>query len=194
MADAKTKAAPTIHSKLLEFQKLNISIKKSKENPHFKNKYADLSEIISKVRPALNQVGIVLIQLPGEAGLTTILQDAEGDTCVTGFLPYIGATDAQKLGSNLTYLRRYSLVTLLGLEDDDDDGTKAVEKTATAAPAKKAAPDLTLDQACRKLKASISVEDLTATFKSFPIELRKDEEVIAMAKEVKEEIINAQEI
>jgi hypothetical protein len=31
----------------------------------------------------------------------------------------------QKIGSNLTYYRRYALVTMLGLEDEDDDGNVA---------------------------------------------------------------------
>lgn len=114
-----------IYKKLLEFQKLGITIKKGERNPHFKNTYANLNEVLDKVTKPLNNLGIVIIQTPKEGGLETTLIDTEDDTSVTGFLPFIGITNPQQVGSNLTYYRRYSLVTMLGLEDEDDDGNKA---------------------------------------------------------------------
>jgi len=120
-----------IHKKLLAFQKLGITIKKGDTNPHFKNTYANLNEVLSKVTKPLNDVGIVIIQSPEATGLRTTLFDTEDDTCVEGFLPFVEMTNPQKIGSNLTYYRRYSLVTMLGLEDEDDDGHKA-----SAAPSK----------------------------------------------------------
>lgn len=178
----------SIHKKLLEFQKLGISIKKDASNPHFKSKYADLSEVIGKVRPALTQAGILLIQNPGESGLTTILRDPDSDSEVTGFLPYIGATDAQKLGSNLTYLRRYSLVTMLGLEDEDDDGnTSITPKTQAKAPTKPTAPTMTLDQAFITLRKATNMEELKTAFKGLPAALQKDNEVVAVKDEMKKQ-------
>lgn len=188
MSEAKS----NIHTKLLAFQKLQVSIKKDANNPHFRSKYADLAEVISKVRPALNQVGIVLIQAPGETGLTTTLHDAESDTFITAFLPYIGATDAQKLGSNLTYLRRYSLVTMLGLEDDDDDGNKAVAPSP-AVPAKAPVapkPIITVEEAMKRLAEAPSVDELAKVWKALPKALREDVEVEAMKNERKEYLIN----
>ncbi len=184
MTETKAKAAPpSIQSKLLEFQKLNISIKKGKTNPHFKNKYADINEVLDKVKPALSQLGVVLYQVPEQDGLRTFLHDTESGTQIEGYLEFSQKSDAQKLGSNITYYRRYSLVAMLGLEDDDNDGTEATKKAV-------AAPALTLDQAFKKLKAATTVADLETTFKSFPADMKKDDEVIAMAKEVKAAIIN----
>jgi hypothetical protein len=114
-----------IHKKLLEFQKLGITIKKGEKNPHFKNTYANLNEVLDKVTKPLNDLGVVIIQTPEKEGLQTTLLDTEDDTLVTGFLPFMGAVNPQQVGSNLTYYRRYSLVTMLGLEDEDDDGEKA---------------------------------------------------------------------
>ena len=124
-----------IYKKLLEFQKLGITIKKGSTNPHFKNNYASLNEVLAKVTKPLNDLGVVIIQTPsmhqqyGEVspvgGLCTTLFDTEDDTKVEGFLPFTEATNPQKIGSNLTYYRRYSLVTMLGLEDEDDDGNVA---------------------------------------------------------------------
>lgn len=118
-----------IYKKLLEFQKLGISIVKSNVNPHFKNKFADMNEVLGKVTKPLNDLGVVIIQIPTLEGLKTVLYDTESDTSVEGVLEFVQKTDAQKLGSNITYNRRYSLVTLLGLEDEDDDAEKAVERT-----------------------------------------------------------------
>lgn len=128
-----------ITKKLLQFQKLNIVVEKDATNPHFKSSYASLNEVLAKVKKPLNELGVLILQEPQVpmptnlegveaspvAGLRTILVDTEDDTRVECFMPYVGADTAQKLGSANTYCRRYSLVTLLGLEDSDDDGEVA---------------------------------------------------------------------
>lgn len=124
-----------IYKKLLAFQKKGITLTKTGENPHFKSSYVTLNEVLAKVKEPLNEIGIVIVQSPcletygaintTVAGLRTTLMDTEDDTSVSCFMPYVEATTAQKLGSNNTYNRRYSLVTLLGLEDEDDDGNIA---------------------------------------------------------------------
>lgn len=124
-----------IYAKLLEFQKKGITLKKGGSNPHFRSSYVTLNEVLDKVKKPLNDLGIVIMQggdVQGDkCGLETILRDTEDDSYVICFMPYVGVTDSQKLGAANTYLRRYSLITLLGLEDEDDDGNSAV-------PAKKA--------------------------------------------------------
>lgn len=121
-----------IYEKLLKFQKMGITLKKDGENPHFKSSYVTLNEVLDKVKKPLNDLGIVILQSPvgsisggGEAGLLTVLHDTEDATEAQCFMPYVDAGNSQKLGSANTYLRRYSLITLLGLEDEDDDGNKA---------------------------------------------------------------------
>lgn len=120
-----------IYKKLLEFQQLEISVEKDASNPFFKSKYTTLNEVLSKVREPLNKLGIVIIQCPDRDGLRTQLYDTTDDSSVECFMPYVEATSAQKLGSNNTYNRRYSLITLLGLGDEDDDGNVASPKVGT---------------------------------------------------------------
>ncbi len=124
-----------IYKKLLDFQKLGITLKKDGSNPHFKSSYVTLNEVLDKVKKPLNDMGIVIIQkggsgLSGDHGLFTTIYDTEDDTDVTSYMPYVGATDSQKLGSANTYLRRYSLITLLGLEEEDDDGNASAPTIA----------------------------------------------------------------
>jgi len=128
-----------IYKKLLEFQKLGITIKKGEINPHFKNTYANLNEVLDKITKPLNDLGILVIQRPeGDAhgyGLITELIDTEDDTKMQSFTPFVNATDMQKLGGAITYAKRYSLVAMLALEDEDDDGnTASVKPPATDIP------------------------------------------------------------
>lgn len=114
-----------IEKKLLEFQKKGVSVKKTKTNPHFKNTYADLNEVLHQVIKPLNEMGVLVLQYPGKNGLFTKFIDTEDETSVVGHLPFTDSVNPQKVGSNLTYYRRYSLITMLGLEDEDDDGNKS---------------------------------------------------------------------
>lgn len=114
-----------VYKKLLAFQKLGISVKKDGKNPHFKSAYATLNEVLDKVKQPLNDLGLVVIFTPEADGLRTVLYDTETDTKIDSFMKYVGIGNAQQLLSCNTYFRRGSLVSLLGLEDEDDDGTKA---------------------------------------------------------------------
>lgn len=103
---------------------------KDATNPHFKNRYADLPAVIDAVKPALNGAGIVFLQSPspsddGKLHLTTRLIHTSGqwvEDCAVCPLP---KADPQGFGSAMTYLRRYSLASICGLYQDDDDGEGA---------------------------------------------------------------------
>lgn len=122
MAEPVRRTGMSIYKKLLDLQKQNIVIPKNGLNPHFRSRYATLNDVLEKIKPALNALGVVLLQIPSADGLTTFLMDTEDDSKVECFMPYVQKETAQQLGSNNTYNRRYSLITLLGLEDDDTDG------------------------------------------------------------------------
>jgi hypothetical protein len=124
--------AELIYKKLLEFQKKGIKIARDGENPHFRSTYSTINEVLDKVTKPLNDLDILIVQKPAADGLYTRLIAVEDGSYVEGFLPYVGATDAQKLGGCNTYNRRYSLVTMLGLEDEDDDGNLASNITKPA--------------------------------------------------------------
>lgn len=116
---------------LLQAQKAITFAGKNAKNPHFKNTYADLSAVIDALKPALNNVGIVFMQTPspsdaGTLALTTRLIHAESGEFIedTGICP-LPKSDPQGYGSAMTYLRRYSLASICGLYQDDDDGEGA---------------------------------------------------------------------
>ena len=120
----------TVYTQLLEFQKQNIVLKKDATNPHYKNSYTSINAVLEAVKNPLNELGIVIIQTPTLSGLKTRLIHVASETWIEGDLEFTQKSDAQKIGSNITYNRRYSLITMLGLEDEDDDGNKASSKPA----------------------------------------------------------------
>lgn len=117
---------------------------KSSENPHFRSKYADLSEVWEawkKVGPA-NGLSVIQYFKPRENGaqsLVTILAHSSGQSIEGEMLLMPSKNDMQGLGSATTYARRYSLAAMVGIVQDDNDGNAASGVTEKA-PAKKQAP------------------------------------------------------
>ena len=114
--------------KLLEFQKQISVIKKDAKNPHFKNTYATLKQVLSEVKPILNEVGLLLTQPIDERGIGTVITD--GKDSISSFIPLPSGLAPQPLGSAISYFRRYTICSLLTLEIDDDDA----QLTTTSKP------------------------------------------------------------
>jgi ERF superfamily len=116
----------TLNKKLLEFQKNISAIKKDKKNPHFKNSYSSLDEILSEVKPLLTDLGIILTQPIIDGVQYSIITDVESDEEKSSYIEIAKGLQPQQLGSCITYYRRYSLSSLLSLateEDNDGNGT-----------------------------------------------------------------------
>lgn len=132
----------SVYSKLFKVQEEAVAIEKSATNPHFKSKYADISEIIDKLRPALIKHGLVLLQpinVNPSTGLTelqTIIADSEtGDSFIFS-VPVPANSNIQLWGSQITYLRRYSLQAVFALPAEDDDGESVMQRSAPQQVAK----------------------------------------------------------
>jgi len=132
--------------KLLKVQMEIGAIKKDATNPFYKSKYFDINSLLEQVKPILNKHGIVLLQAltntNGKNCLTTQIINAETETILDGgsiILPDI--QDPQKIGSAITYFRRYALQSLLALEAEDDDGNFASKTKAPSKPVKVAEDD-----------------------------------------------------
>lgn len=119
---------------MLEFQKLSVSAVKDGKNPHFKSNYATLEAVINAASQA-TKFGICFTQevdfeFHGETGMTfirTVLIHApSGDTRESRTpIRSKDPTDPQKMGSGITYAKRYGLQAAFGLPSEDDDGNAA---------------------------------------------------------------------
>ena len=99
----------------------------------FKNvdfKFAPLSEILGAVRPALNKYGLTLTQqtkhIPfGNANgikvVTTLLHESGASHDIESVPVFYNVNDIKNLGAQVTYLRRYEVKTLLGIEADSEE-------------------------------------------------------------------------
>jgi len=180
----------TIYSKLLQFQKLGISVIKDGKNEFFKkpngqaSKYCTLNEVLDKVKKPLNDLGIVIIFEPQETGLKTILHDTETNTEISGFMKYVDCGNAQKLLACNTYFRRGSLVSILGLEDEDDDGNAASKPNKE--PQQKTEPNQKeIDKAFDIISNSKTLSELSSNWDAIGKVMRLDKEILAKKEELK---------
>ena len=120
-----------IQKKLLEIQKENIWVKKDAKNPFFKSEYTTLDEIVDTFSPILNEKNIVVYHESDTEkwSVTTYLYDVDSDTKVSSSFPILQSNDPQKIGSAITYGKRYNLWQLLNITTEkDDDWNKAASK------------------------------------------------------------------
>lgn len=107
-------------------------VAKNATNPHFKKTYADINALIEAVEPILLSHGLLLLQPITMGKVSTIIIDVESGQQVSSEIEIpVTITDPQKLGSAITYFRRYTLQSLMSLQAEDDDANKASAPTAT---------------------------------------------------------------
>ena len=118
----------SIYKKLFEAKKEIGKISKDSRNPFFKNNYLSLNGLIDAVEDVLKNHELLLLQpIEAEWVKTKIIDITDGtEICSEMHLPTI--TDPQKLGSAITYYRRYTLQSLLGLQAEDDDGNTSTKQ------------------------------------------------------------------
>jgi len=127
----KSDSIINIAKALAEFNAEIEKIDKDGTNPHFKNQYSTLDNIIDHVKPVLAKNGLSVLQFPGGDGeritVRTMLIHTSGEYIESEPLVLRPSkNDPQGAGSAITYGRRYSLAAALSLSlGDDDDGNAA---------------------------------------------------------------------
>jgi len=153
---------------LVKAQKEMQTPKKGSVNPFFKNKYADLNDVLEAIVPALNNNGIVLLQplvnIEGKNFVKTVLMHESGETFESLAEIFCNKqNDAQAYGSGISYARRYSLSSICGIGSEDDDAQKAVQPKPNATKEnieKAVSVKATLEQIKSKYKVSTELEAL----------------------------------
>lgn len=126
--------AKNINQKLFDLQQEIGSISKDAKNPFFNSNYFDVNSLIKQLHPLLKKHKLLLTQpLQYEAEVdkefvVSKLQCIESGDYTESRKRLSEQVDPQKLGSEITYYRRYTLQSLLALQAEDDDGNAASGK------------------------------------------------------------------
>ncbi len=143
----ETNMPKSLKEALTDFQKMNVKALKESTNPHFKSSYADLTSVINAVNQgadfglSFTQVvkyeNVILQRVKTENEIVVEHQELYRDIFVHTVVRHINdhATlectvpvlingndkdNPQKMGSAITYAKRYGLQSLYGLASDDD--------------------------------------------------------------------------
>ena len=102
-------------------------IAKNAKNPHFKNNYADINALIEEVEPILLENRLLLLQPIEDGYVYSRIVDIDTSEICESCMKLPEITDPQKIGSAVTYYRRYTLQSLLSLQAVDDDANLSSE-------------------------------------------------------------------
>jgi hypothetical protein len=134
----------SLHERLLKVQEDMPSVKKDVRHTRFEGKkYADINSYVEVLKPILSKHGVHLMQLldttpEGNIIIRTIVS-ADGPNGHEKYESSMGINknpDPQKLGSEITYFRRYMVQCMFFAQAEDDDAETSIDRSVPApAPA-----------------------------------------------------------
>jgi len=165
-------------------------LSKDTTNKFFNSKYFDVNQLLEQVEPLLQKNGLLLLQPITGGKVKSIIYHIESGENVESEIDLGAITDPQKVGSAITYYRRYTLQSLLGLQAEDDDANHASEgsKPKNETSAKKE-PENWLNLFTKqgeKTKECLSLEKAVGEGKKFT--LAQMREGFKVSKEVAEQL------
>lgn len=148
-------------------------------------RYADLADALSMVRPILAANGLAVTQTASNVdsdtvAITTTIIHSSGEWLAFAPLLLPNGRTAQETGSAITYGRRYSLLAILGLAAEDDDGASAAPRVTKSAPRQEASPaqkpkpkPSPEEEEIRRMLAEVSAETAKSIKAEFMMEFGK---------------------
>lgn len=151
-------------SALVKAQEGFKTAKKDSKNPFFKSNYADFESVVTATRDSLLKNDLCVIQTTSYVGdlavLHTTLFHSSGQFIIGEYPISAPIMDPQKMGSAMTYAKRYAYSAIVGaVTSDDDDGEKAQDRGNSyeqEAIQQKSKPPATAQQAIESLRKTVS--------------------------------------
>jgi hypothetical protein len=123
-------------------------------------RYVPLAEVVEVVRPILFKHDLAYVQGLSDGDkvvtITTRLVHTSGQWIEDSLSLPTGQNTAQAAGSAITYARRYSLMAVLGLAPDDDDGAEASKAPKPTAKPARPTPGKATEAQIAKLAVTFS--------------------------------------
>ena len=98
---------------------------KDADNPFFKSKYADLASVWEVARKPLADNSLSITQHPSAEGnivtVKTVILHSSGQYMASDLTMVAKDAGPQAIGSCITYIRRYSLSSIVGIASEEDD-------------------------------------------------------------------------
>jgi len=100
----------------------------SKDSAGYGYRYADLPQVLSVIRPILGKHGLSIMQPvtnhEDKVMVTTIVMHSSGQWMASDLIMPIadnkGMSVQQRMGTSITYARRYSIISMVGIAQTDD--------------------------------------------------------------------------
>jgi len=191
-----------LHAALADVRKA-ASVGKSGKNPMFKSEYSTLGDVLTALN-VLPEYGLSFAQYFQDGALVTTVVHLETGEKISSFLQISPEKDTpQSFISCVTYFRRASLLTMFGLNSNDDDGNLASgggafpsrSQPKPKAPAVASTPAVgaaSNDVLAEKLDACKSVRDVNALYTKLygASGIKAPADQIAMFSKRKDEVQN----
>jgi hypothetical protein len=130
--EMQSESIELLASALVKAQGEFSAVAKESFNPFFKSKYAALPDVVRHASPILSKHGLAVSQFMAEDDtLVTYLLHESGQFISHTTTMHLTKEDAQGSGSAVSYYRRYSYMSCLGLVADEDDDGNAAQKQET---------------------------------------------------------------
>lgn len=189
-----------LNSALNDFRKA-ATVGKSGKNPMFKSQYSTLGDVLTALN-GIADYGLSFQQFFSDDCIVTVVAHVETGEQFTSAIPVRPEKNTpQSYISCVTYLRRASLMTMFGLNADDDDGNLASGSGAFPSrsqpkpkrPVVASTPAAGLasnDVLAEKLDACASVRDVNALYTALygASGIKAPDDQIAMFSKRKEEL------
>lgn len=125
--DAKNQKS--LVQRVFEITSTMAPMQKNQTNPYYNSQYFNINDLLEALRADFIKHDILLTQpMRVEDGVTIVesrLECLKTDAVMKSSCAVPPLNDPQKIGSCITYFRRYTLQSLLAMEADDDDGNRA---------------------------------------------------------------------
>lgn len=162
--------AKAIWGALQTFQEINAPVSKDGNNPCFKSKYATLENVISSIKEPCKKAGIGYQQWADGLEIhTRVFMLKTPEDYIEQVLEMVLDANPQRMGSAITYYRRYSLGLIFNLQFDDDDGNAAAglnqkNNNQPAAP-RQSAPSANCQNRTKKIMGAFMFNQMLDDFK-----------------------------